>query len=462
MLQVQSRKVANELQSLEALLETFQQISASLQRENLPQTSRTQNKYVSMGEKLRSMSEELSDWSFVYSSAHAPEGCEVNAQVTKAFAVQFRDEALGQKPQDGQEGGGRARRGRRAGRGGGRGGRGGKQGDRERPQKGPKGGKEEKPQKGPKGGKEKADKRPESAQRSSSLPSTDVKWECFMIQKKPNIESVAVTSGNDLLILTNQHLIALKTSPLTKMFEREIQDESIDALAIATSKTDKVDFVVKLDTKTKFMKFMSARGKSNPYDYISRFFPVHQGVHGILATAGHFACYPYTEANNLHVAFVAVDNASPDLVPHGVPVQVPFTSNRVRALCLYISNKGNPVLICANVFQAGSTDKSEDAVIAMTKQIVHWKITFNSVDPEASNFDLRSMATDGANVFVLNCRANAIYHISKNGTLVQKVNIVGGPPKFNLYSPVSVALDARTKTLYVAHAKDVVSKLSYA
>ena len=90
------------------------------------------------------------------------------------------------------------------------------------------------------------------------------------------------------------------------------------------------------------------------------------------------------------------------------------------------------------MLQLGKTEKSDVALVAMTKQIVHWNVTFAEFDPDESNFDLRGMAVTKITCFVLNSRANAIYHVSKNGSCLSKVNIVDTPPKYHLSSPANI------------------------
>ena len=127
-----------------------------------------------------------------------------------------------------------------------------------------------------------------------------------------------------------------------------------------------------------------------------------------------------------------------------------------------VCNEGYPVLVCSNTFQAGGTKKSQIAIVAINmKEIVHWKVTFDELDPEESDFDLRNMACDKDNVFVLNNRANVVYHISKNGSCVSKVNIVGAPEKYRLHSPANICINTRSRSVYIAHAKDVISEFSY-
>ena len=61
---LQDKKMGDEIQNLTNLWETFTQIKAGIEKENLPQTSNIFNKYVNMQEKMRQMGEDLSQWNF--------------------------------------------------------------------------------------------------------------------------------------------------------------------------------------------------------------------------------------------------------------------------------------------------------------------------------------------------------------------------------------------------------------
>ena len=439
---IQDKKIGDEIQNLINLKETFAQIKRGMENENLPQTSKAFNKYVNMQVKMQQMGEDLSQWSFTYSTAQLT-GTSLSDDLLKAVTVNYEEETLGQKTEGGAKRGRGLRGGKKAAR----------QGKKDKEEKGPK---------QPKQGKMKAEKGNVPAPKSSpgtQMSGTNLKWEHFLVQKKPNIECITATKNDDVFVATDMKFSCYKTSPPKAIFEHDFQNENVDAIAMVTSKAGSIDFLVKLDAKKKVLKFLSSRGKSHPYDYISKFVHVQKDVNKMLGSAGHYVCYPYTESQNVFVAFLTVDDETPDVSEFGNPIKVPFS--KVRSMCMYVSNKGNPVLVCANAFQMGKTEKSENALVAMTKQIVHWKVTFAEFDPDESNFDLRGMACDKDNVFVLNSRANAIYHVSKNGSCLSKVNIIDTPPRYHLSSPANICLDARTKSVYVSHFKDIISKFSY-
>ena len=437
---LQEKKMSDEIQNLTNLRDTFAQIKEGVERENPAQTSKVYRNYVNLQEKMQQMGEELSQWSFEYKTAQL-EVFVPNEEFFKIIGVNYQEETLGQKTEGGKKlRGGRLRDGK----------------------KGPKPGKKEKADKGPKQAKKKEDKLEGAVPKSPSHVQTsgmNLKWEHFVVQKKPNIECITATKSNDLFVATNEKFSGFKTSPPKAFFEVDLQGESVDAIVMAISKAGSTDFLVKLDMKRKVLKFLSSKGKSNPYDYVSKFHRVEQESQKLLASYGHFVCYAYTDQQKVCVAFLTIDDETPTLSEFGVPIQVQF--DKVRSMCMYISQKGNPVLVCGNAFHAGKTDKSDLAIVAMTKQIVHWKVTFDDLDPDASVFDLRDMACDKDNVFILNNRAHVVYHISKNGSCVRKVSIVDTPPKYHFSSPTSICLDQRTKSVYIAHAKDIISKFSY-
>ena len=470
---LQEKKMSDEIQNLTNLGDTFVQIKEGVERENPAQTSKVYRNYVNLQEKMQQMGEELSQWNFEYKTAQL-EVSVPDEEFFKIIGVSYQEETLGQKTE-----GGKKLRGWRL--------RDGK--------KGPRPGKKEKADKGPKQAKKKEDKLegavpkslpphfrfipevpecshfrfiPDHFGTSGMNPKWDhfgtsgmnLKWEHFVVQKKPNIECITTTKSNDLFIATNEKFSGFKTSPPKAFFEVNLQGESVDAIVMAISKAGSTDFLVKLDMKRKVLKFLSSKGKSNPYDYVSKFHYIKKESQKLLASYGHFVCYAYTDQRQkVSVVFLTIDDETPTLSEFGVPIQVQFAW--VRSMCMYISQKGNPVLVCGNAFHPGRTDKSDLAIVAMTKQIVHWKVTFDELDPDASVFDLRDMACDKDNVFILNNRAHAVYHISKNGSCVRKVSIVDTPPKYHFSSPTSICLDQRTKSVYITHAKDIISKFSY-
>ena len=432
--------MSDEIQNLTNLRDTFAQIKEGVERENPSQTSKVFRNYVSLQEKMQQMGEELSQWSFEYKTAQL-EGTIPSEEFFRIIGVSYQEETLGEKTEEGKK-----RRGGRL--------RGGK--------KGLKQGKKEKADKGPKQAKKKDDKLEGAVPKSPTKVQTsgmDLKWEQFVVQKKPNIECIAATESDDLFVATNEKFSGFKTSPPRAVFEVDLRGENVDAIVMAMSKAGSVDFLVKLDTKRKVLKFLSSKGRTNRFDYVSKFHSIQKEPQKLLASYGHFVCYAYTDQQKVSVAFLTIDDEDPTISEFGVPIQVPFA--RVRSMCMYLSQKGNPVLVCGSAFQPGKTDGSDLAIVAMTKQIVHWKATFNDLDPWASSFDLHDMVCHKDSVFILNTRANAIYHISKNGSCVRKMNIVDTPPKYHFSLPASICLDQRTKSVYIAHAKDIISRFSY-
>ena len=244
---LQEKKMADEIQNLTNLRDTFAQIKEGIERDNAPQTSKSFRNYVNLQGKMQQMGEELSQWSLDYKSAHLDETSPIE-DLLKAFAISYQEETLGQKSEGGKSG-------RK---------RGGK--------KGPKPGKKEKAEK--QGKKtDKQGKKGETTASSSPLKTsaTNVKWEHFMVQKKPNMDCIAATKSDDLFITTNEKFSCFKTSPPKMLYEHDMQGENIDAIVMATSKADSVSFLVKLDTKKKSLKFLSSKGKSKPYDYVTKF-----------------------------------------------------------------------------------------------------------------------------------------------------------------------------------------------
>ena len=69
---LQEKKISDELQNLIALQETFIQIKNSVDKENLPPTSRVFMKYEGMQDKIQELTENIANWSFSYTEAELP------------------------------------------------------------------------------------------------------------------------------------------------------------------------------------------------------------------------------------------------------------------------------------------------------------------------------------------------------------------------------------------------------
>ena len=164
-----------------------------------------------------------------------------------------------------------------------------------------------------------------------------LEWEQFLLQNTPDIKCMAATESDDVFVLTDETLSCYKASfPCRKIFEREFSMESVNAIAMVTSKIGGVDFLVKLDAEQKVMRFHSLKGKSQPYDYVSKFQTVPKKPYEMLASAGPYVCYPYTETHTckIVVGFLMAQSETPDVFEVGNPIQVPYLW--LCAMCMYV------------------------------------------------------------------------------------------------------------------------------
>ena len=271
---------------------------------------------------------------------------------------------------------------------------------------------------------------------------------------KGTIESVAAAKDDVLYVTTNDHLSRYKTSPVKKDFQKDIFVKA-DDMVLTTSKSDKVELVVLLNSTQRTLSFYSL-------ERISAFVnSLEKESRNFLASWGHFIAYVYNENNKDYVQCLTVENGSPVISSFGQPVQIPFESGHIKSMCLYASSKGNPVVTCTNTFTTGKSDKSDTALvtIVVTKLLNTSKWTFNELDPKASSFDLCNITCDKDSIFVLNKAANALYHVSKTGKSVRKVSVIGASFPFSLASHMCV--DSQSNSLYIATDKNLISKFSY-
>ena len=482
---LQDEKVSDELGNQCALKDTFIQLRNDLEKENMPYTSKTFNKYANMYETMQQLTEDFTQWSFTYTTAQLPP-FNFGEVIQKAITLKYLDATLDSKTVD--------------------------------PKKDPRGEKEdmttkeiktEKVYSLPKENKGKAaiskvwalqkgvdmflglqkglrvfqgvhkemikgmqkglkelhiggEKSLAKPQRKSqkTLEVSELKWEAFIAKNKTNVGSIAVSRNGHLFVAANNQVSYYKTTLPAKVFEIEI-NENVDAITVASSTLDNIEFLTKLDAKRKMITFLSSKGQPNQYDYASKSLPVHKRTSKILASSGHFVCYPYNEGKGVFIAVLMVENDSPVVSSLG-NVEVPFKSGRVRSVCMCISVEGTPVLICANTFHPGKTEKSQVAIVSMMGDEIHWELTFSDLDPDAPNFDLKGLACDNDNVFVLNNKSNAVYNVSMSGKCIRTLNMFGTPPKFHFTAPNHICLDRHSKSLYIAHHKNVISKFTYA
>ena len=94
-------------------------------------------------------------------------------------------------------------------------------------------------------------------------------------------------------------------------------------------------------------------------------------------------------------------------------------------------------------FWYGTTDKNATALFALKKSKILWKITFDALDRNSKECDLRDMCNDGCYCYVLNTEEACVYMVSNDGDVLSKI-------LQNLGMPRALACDPKTKNLVVA------------
>ena len=488
---LQEKNMTDELQNLCTLQDTFIQLRDSLEKESVPCTKKAFEKYEDMLEKMRKLSEDLSQWRLNYTKPQVLAPTELNFEsvVKKNLEISFTDDNLGDKLVQSEA-----------------------VKDSSIDEKGKMEEKTEdsKPvemyklparkstpskswalqqgvnvllgvQKGfrlfqgvPKGLIKGIQKGFHAGSESSPVkpsPCTAVaheiseiiglKWKGFLVKRATNIQSMAFSRNGVLFVAGKNQLFGYNSliSPPEKLYERQLpEDEYVNTTAVSTSALNEEDFLVTVNAKRKTATFYPLQDRDCPGDAPIMSIPMHKRANRIIASSGHFICYPFHKGKEVYAAVSIVKDQTFSCLKE---LHIPFKSGRVRSLCMDICEHGNPVIICANAYIPGQSEKSEVAVLAITSDRLLWQVTFNDLDPNAENFDLRSIVCEKDNVFVLNNKTNKVYNVSQSGKCVRNLCLMETPPMFNFYAPSNICIDKKRKFLYIAHHKDVVSRFSY-
>ena len=287
-----------------------------------------------------------------------------------------------------------------------------------------------------------------------------LKWKGFVAKRLINIESMTVSTFGTLFVAGKNHIFMYDTvySPMRHIVEgmQPPVEDYANSVAVATSAETAQNFFVTFNAKNKIAAFYN-----DPFCPASAPFmriPMHKSANRIIASSGHFVCYPFNKGKRVYVAVCLVENLT---VTCQEEMHIPFKSGRVRSLCMYISQGGKPVIICTNLYNPGNTEKSEIALMALTSDELLWQVTFDDLDPNAENFDLRGVVCDEDTVFVINSKASTVYHVSQSGSSTRVLSLPETPPMIKFNAPSHICIDNKRKSLFIAHHKGVVSKFIY-
>ena len=506
----EEQKMADELQKLCALQDTFVELKDSLEKENLPHTSKAFNKYALMNEKLHQLTTGLDEWNITYTTVNVPE-LKISAAFEEAVEAELKVEenteiTLGTKPQESN--------GNMSGKNENDGGverweeilkedlkdqtdaepRGESKQEglyklpgKEKPvvsktwalQKGvdvltgvQKGfrlfhgiqkGLVKGIQKGFQAGAKKPPRK-EAEKKNAEVKKTirieALRWEEFAVKNMVNIEGMA-SSGNGVLLKAAQNrVISYDTFsiPPQKIHEGPLPgSEAINAITVASSPRHNTKVIATLDCKKKLFT-LHTLGNLHLHDQ-----PLPRRTSKTIASSGPFLGITYNVGTRSNVGVYSIDQDENEITCKE-EAQIPFKYGRIRSLSMLTSPDGErPVFIGACVFIPGKSEKSEVALVALTLgEEELWSLTFDDIDPNTTNFDLRGVVCDNENVFVLNNKLNVVYYVSNGGKCVKTLSFLDTPPLFHFAAPWHICLDWDKKSLYITHQRDVVSRFTLA
>ena len=508
----EEQKMTDELQDLCALQDTFVELKDSLEKENLPHTSKAFNKYALMNDKLHELTTGPDEWNITYTTVNVPE-LNISTAFEEAVEAELKVEqnseiTLGTKPQESNENMSEKIE---------------KDDGIERwediskedlkDQKDAEPSAEskqeslyklpghEKPvvskpwalqkgvdvltgvqkgfrlfhgiqkglvkgiQKGFQAGAKKPPRK-EVEKKNTEVKKTirieALRWEEFVVKNKANIEGM-VSSGNGVLLIAAQNrVISYNTfsTPPQKIHEGSLPGiDAISDVTVAYSSRHNTKVIATLDCKRKLLT-LHTLGNYHLHDQ-----PLPKRTGKTIASSGPFLGITYNVGARSNIGVYSIDQDQNEITcTCKEDAQIPFKYGRIRSLSMFTSpDAGRPVLIGTCVFIPEKSQKSEAALVALTSDEEElWSLTFDDIDPTATNFDLRGVACDSENVFVLNNKLNVVYYISDRGKCVKTLNFLNTPPSFHFTAPCHICLDWDKKSLYIAHHKDVVSKFTFA
>ena len=435
--QSQEKKIADKLESLRTLQDTFHKIQHDLEKEERAQTSTTVNEYQLLHGQMKQLSVSISQWNFLYTTVLLPTYNFSNF-IKRAALIKYQDAHLGEIPEIKTTEVQLERKENSA---------------QTYTDKAPATGDPKQSAQGIKPEVMGSSTSQKDCAKGGKVSGTiKLKYETYFCAKD-EVKTLAA-SNNTLYVATKKHLSHYEMSPFKKTLEKAL-GTTADALGWVTSKSDNCQFLVKLNAKGKTLTF-SCLERNSVYVHSLEKEPLEY-----LASSGNSVSYAYKENNKLHVTGLSVDDNLPRISPFGTCAQIPFESGKMGSLCMHISNRGNPIVVCTNVFVLGKSKRSETALltVVITKQIGYSRITFDELDSKAYNFNLCSIVCDSDNIFTLNTAENTMYVISKIGKIVQKVSVEGA--SFALSSGKHICLEAKGKYLYVVSDKDMISIFRY-
>ena len=413
---MQMDNISDKLYSVSTLKDSFRDIQNEIDKTNVPITSKTLDQYSQWQNQMLQASSNLDKWCYSYNYVQLPDGKvktdnfnTVKDAITSTVAFSFYEILLDNST-------------------------------------------------------EKKQKRRAKEEQASSLLEvhdtdelTHLKY-VHSFEIMPAIRGIAVSRNNLLYAVSKNCLACSQVLSYTKKCHWLSLYEEANAVGLICSKTG-TEFVVVLHAPQHMLMFFSSQQQRR----VSSYLLPRQPLAGILASDGNLLAYTFNDWGKGYVSLLSVDNDLAEISTYGNPFEIPLESSRVRAMHLSISNTGNPVLACSSTFVPGSTKKSDTAVVTviMSNEVpqVYWKMSFDELDSNISVFNLKSMACDGDNVFILNKTAGTLYRITKVGRRVSKMKVKG--QDFSLSSVNRFCLGSEVKNLYTSNMNNKISIFNY-
>ena len=504
--------MADELQKLCALQDTFTELKDSLEKENLPHSSKAFKKYTLMNDKLQHLTTGLNEWSVTYTTVNVPE-LNISAAFEEAVDAELKVEQISGKTLDTKPRESSDHRGEKIEKD-----EIGKETweeiltedlkedhkDVEPREESKKEGLYKLPshgkpvvsktwalqkgvdvltgvqkgfrlfhgiqkglvkgiQKGFQAGAQKPPRKEAEKKNNTEVQETmkieALRWEEFVVKNKAHIEGMA-SAGNGVLLIAAQNRVAsynTLSTPPQKIHDGPLPgNDTVNAVTVASSPHHNVKVMATLDWGRRLFT-LHTLGNLHLHDQ-----PLHKQTSKTMASSGPFLGFTYNVGARTNVVVFSIAQDQSEITCKE-EAQIHFKYGRIRSFSMFTSPNGRPVIIGACVFIPGKSKNSEVALVALTSgEEELWSLTFDDLDPNATNFDLRGLACDSKNVFVLNNKLNVVYCVFDGGKRVKILSFLDTPAPFHFTAPGHICLDWDKKSLYIAHRKDVVSRFTFA
>ena len=410
---MQVDSISGQICSISALKNSFKEIQNDIDKANVPITSKTLDRYSEWQNQMLQASSDLDKWSYSFSCIQLPDGkvqtknfCTVKEAIETTMTFSSYDISIDSLTE--------------------------KRGSKE-----------------------------ELVSNPPETPNTDDMTHLKYVSSFETmwaIRDITVSRSNLLYAVNKNYLACFDVLSSAKEYHKQLLYLEAKAVALICSKTG-TEFVVVLSELQKMLSFFLWQQKKQ----VSSYLLPHHPTAGILEGSGNLLAYVFNNGRKSYVSLLSVNNDLAEISTYGHPFEIPFESGRVRAMLLSISNRENPVLTCSSTFTPGSTRKSDTAlvtlIISKEEPRVYWRMSFDELDSNISAFNLKSIACDNDNVFVVNTAVGTLYRITNIGRRVRKMEVTG--KDFSFSSVNRFCLGSEVKNLYTSNSNNTISTFNY-